>query len=111
MSGEIKSVTNTKYDFRNFTRIGDRMERKSFPEAGFDNYFITNQQSGKKHVASVKNPLNGIKIDIFSDQNGVQFYSSNFLNVTTPTVSYGLHNAFCLETHNYPDAVNKVSKS
>jgi aldose 1-epimerase len=111
VTGEIKSVTNTKYDFRNFTLIGNRMQRKSFPDEGFDNYFISNQQSGKKHVASVKNPSNGIKLDIFSDQNGVQFYTSNFLNVTTSSVSYGIHNAFCLETHNYPDAVNKVSEN
>lgn len=67
-----------------------------------------------KHISiyfelSIKNPSNGIKLDIWSDQNGVQFYTSNFLNVTTKSgISYGLHHGFCLETHNYPDAVNKV---
>lgn len=51
VTGEIKTVTNTKYDFRNYTLLQSRIERKSFPDEGFDNYFIINQQSGNKHVA------------------------------------------------------------
>ena len=52
VNGEIKSVEGTKYDFRNYTRLGDRIVNQgNWPSQGFDNYFITNQQSGKKYVA------------------------------------------------------------
>ena len=56
----------------------------------------------------VRHPYNGIQLDIRSDQNGVQFYTSNFLNLTTKYSKYSIHGGFCLETHNYPDSVNKV---
>jgi hypothetical protein len=39
------------------------------------------------------------------------FYTSNFLNLTRPSnryMKYSIHEGFCLETHNYPDSVNKV---
>jgi aldose 1-epimerase len=52
---------------------------------------------------------NGLRLDIWSNQNGVQFYTGNFLNVTKENGErYSMHEGFCLETHNYPDAVNKV---
>lgn len=62
------------------------------------------------YLFSVKNPDMGVILDVFSDQNGVQFYTSNFLNLKKPSDgnSYSIHDGFCLETHNYPDAVNKV---
>lgn len=59
----------------------------------------------------VKNPKNGIQMDIWSNQNGAQFYTSNFLNLTKPSTGqkYAIHEGFCIETSNYPDAINKVS--
>ena len=58
----------------------------------------------------VKNPANGIKLDVFSDQNGVQFYTGNFLDVRKQSngQTYKRHEGFCLEVHNYPDSVNHV---
>ncbi|KAF4520145.1 hypothetical protein B566_EDAN008963 [Ephemera danica] len=59
---------------------------------------------------TVVHPASGRVLEIFSDQAGVQFYTSNFL----PSDDRGLkgkdgagykkHGAFCLETQNYPDA-------
>ena len=56
-TGKINTVSNTKYDFRELTSLGSRIDqsRLKWPEEGFDNYFILNQQSGKKLVASYEN--------------------------------------------------------
>jgi aldose 1-epimerase len=115
-TGRVNSVENTKYDFRFFQRVGDRVrESEPWPENGYDNYFVNNQQTGHRIIASVKNPSNGVSLDVYSNQNGVQFYTGNFLNVTKRSEInhqvYARHQGFCLEPHNYPDSVNKVTHS
>jgi aldose 1-epimerase len=53
VTGKINSVNQTKYDFRNYTRLGDRINYEGkWPMDGFDNYFISNQQSGSRIIAS-----------------------------------------------------------
>ena len=54
VTGNINSVNSSKYDFRHYTRLGDRIDQTilKWPDEGFDNYFILNQQSGNKVVAS-----------------------------------------------------------
>jgi aldose 1-epimerase len=112
VTGNVNSVVNTKYDFRYFYRLGDRIrENSAWPEDGYDNYFVSNQQTGNRIIASIKNPSNGISLDIYSNQNGAQFYTGNFLNVTKRSEInqvYSIHQGFCFAPHNFPDAVNKV---
>ncbi|PSN40772.1 Aldose 1-epimerase [Blattella germanica] len=54
-------------------------------------------------------------MEVYSDQPGVQLYTANFLPNTCAGDSaligkngakYMKHGAFCLETQNFPDAVN-----
>jgi len=42
---------------------------------------------------------------------GFQLYTGNFLKgiVGKQGVAYGRHSALCMETQNYPDAINHVS--
>lgn len=49
---------------------------------------------------------------MYTDQPGVQFYTGNFLPeaVGKNNTKFGKHSAFCLETQNYPNAINIVSK-
>jgi aldose 1-epimerase len=49
-TGEIKSVENTKLDFRNYTKLSDRIKMNDMSD-GYNDYFIVNQQSGKKYSA------------------------------------------------------------
>ena len=52
-TGKLNSVNATKNDFREYTRLGDRIDfEKPWPEEGFDIYFVSNQQAGKKIMAS-----------------------------------------------------------
>ena len=57
-------------------------------------------------------------MEVYSDQPGVQLYTGNFLPEASSGentlsgkkgVNYTKQGAFCLETQNYPDAVNNVS--
>lgn len=54
VTGNIKQVENSKYDLRNFTKLGDRIQIDAkWPEQGFDNYFIGNDcDSSLKFLAS-----------------------------------------------------------
>lgn len=70
---------------------------------------------------SVVHEASGRLMEVYSNQPGVQFYTSNGIserpNEDSKTdilrgksnCSYFRHAAFCLETQNYPDAINHVS--
>ncbi len=51
-TGEIRPVEGTKYDFRGYTKLIDRVKvNAEWPEEGYDNFYVINQQSGKKYAA------------------------------------------------------------
>lgn len=54
VNGKINKVDGSKYDFREYTKLADRMKSKGWPDEGFDNYFITGTSSPEetKLVAS-----------------------------------------------------------
>lgn len=111
VTGRVNSVKNTKYDFRQYFKLSERIrENGSWPTDGYDSYFISNQASGNRIIASVINPQNGIRLDVYSNQNGAMFYTGNFLDIVKPSDRhvYSIHQGFCVETSNYPDAVNHV---
>ena len=58
----------------------------------------------------VKNPFNGVKLDVFSNEIGIQLYTADFLNalLTNGIQRFGKHAGFCLMPDTYPDAVNHV---
>lgn len=67
-------------------------------------------------VSRVVHPSSGRTLEIYSDQPGVQFYTSNALPapyeqalIGKNGAKYKRHGAFCLETQNYPDAVNHTN--
>jgi hypothetical protein len=43
ITGQINSVENTKFDFRDFVRIGDRVSSDTKPEDGLIVYLIVNE--------------------------------------------------------------------
>lgn len=53
-------------------------------------------------------------MEVHTTQPGLQFYTGNNLDGSLKgkgAATYPKHSAFCLETQNWPDAVNKVSHS
>ncbi|KAG5266287.1 hypothetical protein AALO_G00229310 [Alosa alosa] len=80
-TGEVKSVENTPFDLR-----------------------------APRNHAPGWCTLRGAVLEVSTTQPGVQFYTSNFLDGTLRGkggACYPKHSAFCLETQNWPDAVNQ----
>ncbi|XP_011297648.1 aldose 1-epimerase isoform X2 [Fopius arisanus] len=113
-TGEIRSVANSVMDLRTPKILGDVIPK--VPGGGYDyNFCIIDGENNanRKLVAKVVHPESGRTLEVHTNQPGVQLYTANFIpDTTTPGIlgkegkSYFKHGAFCLETQNYPDAVN-----
>lgn len=116
-TGEIRSVDDSVMDLRNSTILGDVIDK--VPGGGYDyNFCLTmnDTENEKNLVATVLHPTSGRYLKVFSNQPGIQFYTANFLPESNSTgvrgkngSEYFKHAAFCLETQNYPNAINHVS--
>ncbi len=113
-SGEIVSVEGTPFDFRKPTVIGERInvENEQLKNgAGYDHNWVIDRKTDKdvEFVASVYEPVGGRKMEVWSDQRGVQFYSGNFFDGAV-SGKYGkplkYREAFALETQHFPDSPN-----
>ncbi|CAL7952574.1 unnamed protein product [Xylocopa violacea] len=114
-TGEIRSVNGTVMDLRNSTILGDVINKVPGGD-GYDHNFCLTTNNAKNElnlVAKVVHPTSGRYLEVFSNQPGVQFYTANFLPADSSKgirgkngCRYFKHAAFCLETQNYPDAVN-----
>ena len=111
-TGEILSVEDTPFDFRNSPllqkNISDsNVQLRQFD--GFDHPFLLKKQKNDQPQVSVYNPITGIKLDVCTDQNTLVFYTCNGMTGTelgkkgTPYLKYY---ACCFETQGMPDALN-----
>jgi aldose 1-epimerase len=109
-TGEIADVAGTPLDFRNSTRIGDRIEKLTDTAAlGYDHNFVLNNQSGELALAAtLKDPKSGRVLEVHTTEPGIQFYSGNFLHGQKGKggKEYAHRSACCLEDQHYPDSVN-----
>jgi len=111
-TGELASVAGTPLDFRQPTRIGDRVDQlTATPAKGYDHNFVINRDAGAGVVraAELYDPQSGRVLTVFTDQPGVQFYGGNFLNGQAGKNGkvYAYRSGCCLETQHYPDSPNK----
>ncbi|XP_034754084.1 aldose 1-epimerase [Etheostoma cragini] len=112
-TGEIRPVDGTPFDLRKPLLIGPQL--KEVPGPGFDHNFCLSSPGDtwtERHAARVCHPASGRVLEVSTSQPGVQFYTANFLDGSMTGkggVRYGKHSSFCLETQNWPDAVNQVS--
>jgi aldose 1-epimerase len=110
-TGEIKAVAGTPFDFTKAEVIGSRIEAvPGGAPGGYDhNYVINRKDSSMQLVAVLTDTTSGRKLEVFTTEPGIQFYSGNFLDGTF--VSGGkpvkFRTALCLETQHFPDSPNK----
>ena len=67
-------------------------------------------EDGLAQIASVRSPKNGLTLNLFSTEPGVQFYDAAPLNVPVPGLGgarYGAHAGLCLEPQAFPDSPNR----
>lgn len=115
-TGEITSVTNTPFDFTEPKVIGDviTVEDEQLKNGnGFDHNWVLDNNGGKlaeKRVVTLKSPVTGITLDVYTNEPGIQIYTGNFLDGSVSGKNGKVYNqraAVCLETQHYPDSPNK----
>lgn len=115
-TGELRSVEDTPFDFREATAIGDRIEADDEQltfGGGYDHNFVLNgwEDDGALRFATLLHePVSGRKMEVLTTEPGLQFYSGNFLDGTDMGkggVVYEHRNGLCLETQNFPDSPNQ----
>ena len=113
-TGEIMSVDNTPFDFRDFRTIGDDIDYNCDQlnnTGGYDHNFCINNYDGKtiNFTAEVIDENSGRKMEVYTDLPGVQFYAGNFLKgiIGKDNKPMNKRTGFCLETQYYPDSPNK----
>ncbi|MFD2600396.1 aldose epimerase family protein [Sphingobacterium corticis] len=106
-----ESVENTPFDFRERTRISDRLDL-DHPQlkvaAGFDHSYVV-VPSAEQLVASALSEQSGIQLDVFSTEPSVHFYiGSHLLGKDTGKsgVAYQPYSGFCFETQHFPNSPN-----
>ncbi len=107
-TGEIKAVKGTPFDFTVPTAIGSRI---SAVKGGYDHNFVLNNKDASLNlVATVTDSISGRKLEVFTTEPGLQFYTGNFLDGSIKTSDgkpIQQHAAFCLETQHFPDSPNQ----
>ncbi len=111
-TGEIASVEGTPLDFREFHKIGERVDQlNDKPGKGYDHNFVLNNKTGNLALAAkVRDPKSGRVLTVYTTEPGVQFYGGNFLNGVKGKggKSYNYRSGFCLETQHFPNSVNEA---
>lgn len=105
-TGLIAPTTGTAYDFKHPKAIGLHIKEVD----GYDNNFVLENESGTVSlVASLLDPSSGRTLEVYTDQPGLQLYTSNGLDgtiVTDKDIPLKKYAAVCLETQHFPDSPN-----
>ncbi|RYY53254.1 MAG: galactose mutarotase [Chitinophagaceae bacterium] len=108
-TGEFGNVKNTALDFHQEKRIGDRIH-EMVTDRGYDHNYVL--KDGPAPAATLYDPVSGRSLNVYTDQPGVQVYTSNWWDGTIKGSQgkyYQQHGAVALETQGFPDAPNHPS--
>jgi len=110
-TGEIAPVTDTPMDFRTEQAIGSRINapfEQLVLAGGYDHNYVLDEPSFAL-AAGVSAPRSGRRLEVWTDQPGIQFYSGNNLDgslMSSPGQPFVRHAGLCLETQHFPDSPN-----
>ena len=114
-TGEIAPVQWTPFDFTSPMRIGDHIDDKDKQlklVKGYDhNWVLDNYDGSVRKIAEVTAKGSKLKMEVFTDLPGVQFYAGNCIAKTRGKgrVKYKKRFGMCLETQYYPNTANEPS--
>jgi len=117
--GENRSVEGTPFDFRIPKTIGRDLNQQNTNTqmnygGGYDHNFVLNKENDREMSLAgyVIDPKTGRRMDIFTEEPGIQFYGGNFMN-GSDIGKYGkkflYRESFALETQHFPDSPNQPS--
>jgi aldose 1-epimerase len=120
-TGAFVAVAGTPFDLRperpKAARIGDAIaalppSTDGSNPGGIDHNFVIRgwrRDGSLRQVAVLEDLASGRRMELLSDQPGLQVYTGNYLDGTLTGKDgavYGRQAAICLETQTYPDAVH-----
>lgn len=112
-TGEFTPVKGTPMDFTVMKPIEQDIHEDY--EAlvfggGYDHNWVLNHPQGEVSLcAASESDKTGIRMEVYTDLPGIQFYTANFLKNMTGKggAVYEKRCCYCFETQYYPDSVNK----
>ena len=113
VTGEVRKVDGTPFDFRTAHAMAEEInkddEQIKFAN-GIDHNFVLNTAGDiSQKAASLYCPETGIKLDVYTNEPGIQVYTGNFLNGRVKGkkgIAYQRRNATCQETQKFPNTPN-----
>ena len=113
-TGALAELSDTPFDFRTATAIGERIDQEHEQlrfGGGYDHNWVLNSPSATNTAAiTVTEPTSGRRLDVATTQPGVQFYTGNMMPDQLPGKGgqlYSKRTGFCLETQHFPDSPNQ----
>ena len=109
---EKSKVEHTPMDFREWKKIKNDLyaeDEQLEKGKGYDhNFVIRNKDCGFRKMAEALDEEQGIKMEVYSDLPGLQFYTGNTMKSTKGKggVIYGKGCGFCMEPHYFPNSIN-----
>ena len=111
---EITVVEGTPFDFQEFKKVGEDIDVEDVQlknGGGYDHCWVLNESPDSLNfAASLVDPSSGRRMDIYTEEPGIQFYSGNFLDgkiTGKDSVTYEFRTGLCLETQHFPDSPNR----
>lgn len=115
-TGRLLPVDNTPLDLRSPRNIAKGLEEGAEDVQmrygnGYDHNFVIRGWDGAlRRAAIVEDVASGRKMEVYTDQPGIQFYSGNLIAGDTAGkcgVPYAPRQGFCLETQHFPDSIHQ----
>ena len=105
VTGQLRDVAGTPWDFRQGAALAERWDHPDLG-GGFDHNYCLDPGPGP--AATLCCPRTGISMEMTTDRPGCQVYSAGGLKTRAGKrgAVYGPRHGLCLETQNYPNAVN-----
>jgi aldose 1-epimerase len=118
-TGVLAPVAGTPFDFTTPHTIGARINQDN-PQLliaqGYDHNWVLNKTGPKLGslglAARAWDDQTRLKLTVWTDEPGVQFYSGNFLNGTLVGISghiYRQSSGYTFETQHFPDSPNQAN--
>lgn len=112
-TGEIRFVKGTPFDFRTPKPLGQDIDADNEQiknGAGYDHCFVLNkkEEGELSFAASVKEPVSGRTMEVYTTEPGVQLYTDNWATGYPGQhgATFPRRSAVCFECQHFPDSPN-----
>ncbi|GGH00765.1 galactose mutarotase [Mucilaginibacter phyllosphaerae] len=112
-TGKVEAVAGTPFDFTKPATIGERVNADNVQLKdgnGYDHNYVLSKHDITTPVATVTGDKSGIRMQVFTEEPAMQFYSGNFMqsqNVMKGGKKDDFRTSFAMETQHYPDSPNQ----